>query len=193
MKTLLISVLIISLILVGCGGSEDSQEPDNSEGRDTSVETIEDKPVPAPIEEDTELEESVEDVVEPEEPEIPEADQGTNTYNAYDPEIVTFEMSDGILTVVADDGSRFGWNNNAEGFSISYPVAEDCVWETGYFEADFVATDSTDYESVKSYIEETQAGYIEYSETEDFEINSPMGLYIEVTDGVVVRVYTAFS
>lgn len=115
-------------------------------------------------------------------------------YSTYVPRVVTFEISDNILTVVTDDGSRFGWiDGQGEGFSISYPVAEDCIWETGYFSADYVAEDTTDYESVKYYIENEQAGYVEGLAMGDFEVSSPMGIYIEVTDGIVVRVYTAFS
>lgn len=211
MKKLLISVLFISLLLVGCAGKEDTQKADSTVDIDASEEEIKAKrvsapaeegvepeePVSAPAEEGVEPEESipepVEEVAEPEKAEIPESDRGTNTYSTFVPKVVTFEMSDNILTIVTDDGSRFGWSDGNEGFSISYPVAEDCIWETGYFAADYVAEDTTDYESVKSYIENEQAGYVEGLAMGDFEVSSPMGIYIEVTDGIVVRVYTVFS
>lgn len=122
--------------------------------------------------------------------------KGTTTYTTYVPKVVTFEISNNILTVVTDDGSRFRWSDGRGGFSISYPIAEDCIWETGHFEYDFVAEDTTDYEYVKSYIENEQAGYedsIEELRRGEAEINSPMGIHIEVTDGVVVKVYTSFS
>lgn len=124
--------------------------------------------------------------------------KGTTTYVTYDPQIVTFEISNGILTVVADDGSRFGWGSvRTSEFSISYPIAEDCKWEDGYFvsESDFMSYGTTDYETVKSYIERVQAGYmegIEELQSGEHEINSPMGIYIELTDGIVVKVYTLF-
>ena len=124
--------------------------------------------------------------------------KGTTTYVTYDPQIVTFEISNGILTVVADDGSRFGWGSERTGdFSISYPIAEDCKWDTGYFisESEFISQGTTDYEDVKSYIERVQAGYmegIEELQSGEHEINSPMGIYIELTDGIVVKVYTLF-
>ena len=217
MKKLLISVVIISLMLVACGdtkgpqelditadtkGSQelditadtkDLQESDSTKDVAVSEETIETNeanPVPAPVEEDAELEDVTEDADETEVPEIPESDRGTNTYSTYVPQVAVFEISDGVLTVVSD--TRFNWDSG-EKFSISYPVAEGCVWETGYFSSDFVAEDTTDYESVKAYIEKEQAGYTEDPETGEFGIESPMGIYIEVTDGMVVRVYTAFS
>lgn len=200
MKRLLIYLLIISFILIGCGSAKGLKNSNSDESVDISAEieeTMEAKPVPAPVEETVEPEESipepVEEVAEPEKAEIPESDRGTNTYSTFVPKVVTFEMSDNILTIVTDDGSRFGWSDGNEGFSISYPVAEDCIWETGYFAADFVAEDTTDYESVKSYIENEQAGYVEGLAMGDFEVSSPMGIYIEVTDGIVVRVYTVFS
>lgn len=212
MKKLLVSVLIISLMLTACGNTkgsqesnstvdkEDSQKSDSTVDIDASeetIETMEAKPVPAPVEETVEPEESVtepvEEVAESEEAEIPESDRGTNTYSTFVPKVVTFEISDNILTVATDDGSRFGWSDGKGGFTISYPVAEDCIWETGYFATDFVAEDTTDYESVKSYIENEQAGYVEGLAMGDFEVSSPMGIYIEVTDGVIVRVYTVFS
>lgn len=125
--------------------------------------------------------------------------KGTTTYVTYDPQIVTFEISNGILTVVADDGSKFGWGSERTGnFSISYPIAEDCKWDTGYFisESEFISQGTTDYEDVKSYIERVQAGYmegIEELQSGEHGIDSPMGIYIEVTDGIVVKVYTLFS
>lgn len=212
MKRLLLSVLIVASMLVACGGTKDLpepdrttnvkdiQEPDNTVDMDVPDETMEAKPVPALDEEDAEpegaeentaeTEETAENADETEVPEIPESDRGTNTYSTYVPQVAVFEISDGVLTVVSD--TRFNWDSG-EKFSISYPVAEGCVWETGYFSSDFVAEDTTDYESVKAYIEKEQAGYTEDPETGEFGIESPMGIYIEVTDGIVVRVYTAFS
>lgn len=119
------------------------------------------------------------------------------TYSTCVPEVVTFKLSDGILTLVTDDGSRFGWKSGEEGYSISYPVADDCIWETGWFGSEYVVEETIDYEWVKSYIEQTQIeyaeGYAKYGDSDESGVISPMGIYIEVVDGIIVRVYTAFS
>lgn len=209
MKRLLLSVLIAASMLTACKGSkdvpepdrtadiQDSQEPDHTADMDVSDETMEAEPVPAPDEEEAEpeentdeTEETAENADETEVPEIPESERGTHTYGTYVPQVAVFELSDGVLTVVSDTG--YNWDAG-EKFSISYPVAEDCVWETGYFSADFVAENTTDFESVKAYIEQEQAGYTVDPEAGEYVIDSPMGIYIEVTDGVVARVYTVFS
>ena len=116
----------------------------------------------------------------------------TTKYYANLPEIVEFELSDGILTVSSDDGSRFGWNGGErEYFSFSYPVSDDCSWECGYYAVDFVRDEYMDYSTVKECIESEQAQYKEGKEKygDDFSVESPPGFDFIVVDGVIVKVY----
>lgn len=123
----------------------------------------------------------------------------TTTYTAYVPQIAEFEISNGILNASTNDGSRYGWVSRNP-FSISYPVADDCVWERGYYLDDFVHEGDTDYESVRGIILSDQEYYEELIKENGEEwfleyrpIDSPVGIHIEVMDGVVVRVYSTSS
>ena len=116
----------------------------------------------------------------------------TTTYIAFSPEILEFDLSDGILTVSIDDGSRFGWDGGErEYFSFSYPISDDCSWESGYYADDFVHDEYMDYNTVKECIESEQAQYKEGKEKygDDFSVESPPGFDFIVVDGVIVKVY----
>lgn len=119
------------------------------------------------------------------------------TYYANWPEIVEFELSDGILTFSSDGGAeaRYGWFNRLEPFSISFPVAGDCVWEHapyGVHESD------SSYEAIKEWLEaeqeDAEAHVREYGAEGMIDyVQSPFSITVEVREGQVVRVYTSAS
>jgi len=122
----------------------------------------------------------------------------TKTYHANLPEITEFELSDGILTVSAGDGSRFGWNSHIEEFSFSYPVSDDCTWEDGWYavnSTEFECNTYISYDIMKEDIDSTQEKYKEGIEQygSDFEINSPYGFTFNIIDETVVSVYRLSS
>ncbi len=115
----------------------------------------------------------------------------TTTYNTYEYCIYQFEVKDGILTVAADDGAAvsdgFGIQKS---FSFSYPVAEDCIWEDGYWGGDgYVSTRQTDEQTVMEDIREWREAY----ETIPDDVESPVGIYFDIVEEKVVRVYTITS
>lgn len=117
--------------------------------------------------------------------------------------VMKFELSDGVLTVVANDGSANGWQ--VEPMSISCPLAEDCEWKEGNFYVVYESERESDdgepereyyfqefreisFEEVKSATEH----WMELARTE-WDIQSPTGLCFIVEDGVIVKVYTTTS
>jgi len=118
----------------------------------------------------------------------------TSTYYANLPEIEEFELSKGVLTVSTNDGSRYGWYASTP-FSFSYPVADDCVWEQGWYESDFVKDKDISYEDLKATITSEFERYENLIKNngeawfiDNQPIESPLGIQITVTDGVVVSV-----
>lgn len=86
--------------------------------------------------------------------------------------ITKFEMTDNILTVETEDGQ-----------SISYPVADDCKWEsTSYGEVYGTYT----FESLKEVVESERNRYLADPEMYD----SPAVLIVDIKDEVIVRIYT---
>ncbi|MCM1268019.1 MAG: zinc ribbon domain-containing protein [Bacteroidales bacterium] len=127
------------------------------------------------------------------------------TYGAYWPQVVTFDLTGDVLTFTTDDGARYGWGSgNGDTSTVSYPVAQDCIWENrsvgwenkypqvGYTEY----LKDTTYEEIRKWLDEEKNFYektaAEYGE-DAAEVNSPFSINLVVKDGVVVRVYTVIS
>lgn len=117
--------------------------------------------------------------------------------------VTKFELSDGVLTVEANDGSANGWQ--VEPMSISCPLAEDCEWKEGNFYVVYESEgESDDGESEWEYyfqefrelsFEEVKSAteyWMEWART-DWDGQSPTGLCFIVEDGVIVKVYTTTS
>lgn len=117
----------------------------------------------------------------------------TTIYYANMPEIDEFELSNGVLTASTNDGSKYGWYSR-EPFSFSYPVADDCIWEYGWYEADFVKDKDISYEELKEMITSDFEWYESlYKKNgkewfDEYGIESPLSIQITVTDGIVVKV-----
>lgn len=92
------------------------------------------------------------------------------TFSTYEAYVTKFELTNNILTVETEDGK-----------SLSYPVSEECKWEETAFEE---ILSSMTYEEFKTEIESAREIYLRIQ-----ELNSPYELYIEIQDGVIVRVY----
>lgn len=118
----------------------------------------------------------------------------TTTYTAFAPEVLEFNLSDGILTVAIDDGSRYGWNHGSSNqeFSFSCAVSDNCIWE----DRDVMMNQSdqgstTSFEEMKQTIDDAQRGYEECIEEYGYvDISSPYEIHIEVMDDLIVRVYS---
>lgn len=86
--------------------------------------------------------------------------------------ITKFEMTDNVLTVETEDGR-----------SISYPVADNCKWEdTSYG----VVYGTYTFESLKEVMESERNRYLEYPK----RYFSPIMLFVDIKDEVIVRIYT---
>lgn len=136
-----------------------------------------------------------------------EAYNGLNIkkYSACWPQIVDFDLKGGVLTFSSDSGERYGWGGGEMGFSISYPVAADCIWENrsvGMGEAyqpqvgdtDYIG--DTSYEEIKEWIDAERTWYDEAVATygsDEVWLESPVNVVVVVEEGVVVRVYTVIS
>lgn len=112
----------------------------------------------------------------------------TTTYETYEYCIYQFEIKDGVLTVAADDGAAvadgFGLQ---ESFSFSYPVAEDCTWEDGYWGGNgYESYEQIDGETVMKQVESWRKEYETYPDY----LESPVGIFFDIVDDEVVRVYT---
>ena len=118
-------------------------------------------------------------------------------YYANWPEVLEFELSDGVLTFSSDGGAenRYGWNNRSEAFSMRYPLAEDCRWEhtnLGKYDSD------SSFEDIRQWLDAEREDADEYlrkygEEALDEYVQSPFCIVVEVKDGQVVRVYTSVS
>lgn len=113
------------------------------------------------------------------------------TYSTYEYCIYQFEVKDGILTVSSDEGTAvsdgFGLQPS---FSFSYPVAEDCIWEDGYWGGDgYESNRQIDAETVMKDVKAWREAY----ETSPDDVESPVGIYFDIVDDKVVRVYTTTS
>lgn len=113
--------------------------------------------------------------VEPTEEPVPTAEPVTVSYDETMLYVSEFELVDGVLTVtfISDDGEPVG--------TISYPVSDDCLWETEY--VDGMIVPST-YEDIKT---EQEIWYTIYVNDDYYE--SPIELGIDVVNSVIVRVY----
>lgn len=116
----------------------------------------------------------------------------TTTYGAYWPEIVDFDLSNGVLTFSSDGGSqgRYGWYNGNESFHISYPVAEDCIWEHMF---DNELESESDYEFMRNRLKDERQAAEDYKRNygeEAFEeyVENPFGINVVVEEGVIVSV-----
>lgn len=102
--------------------------------------------------------------------------------------ITKFELSDGVLTVIGNDGSANGWK--VEPISISYPLSSDCEWVIGSFgyyngaDSYFVKKRDISYEEIKGWTEQDYTGE---------EIQSPNGIYFYISDGCIKRVLVLVS
>lgn len=108
------------------------------------------------------------------------------TYNTYEYCIYQFEQKDGILTVAADDGAAvadgFGLQDS---FSFSYPIAEDCTWESGHWDDGFVPYEQIDMETVVQGINEWRNDYELFPD----ELESPAEICFDIVNDKIVRVY----
>ena len=117
--------------------------------------------------------------------------------------VTKFELSDGVLTVVANDGLANGWK--VEPMSISCPLAEDCEWKEGNFYVVYESEGESDDGGPKMeyYFEEfRELSFEEVKRSTEYwmelarsgeNIESPTGLCFIVEDGVIVKVYTTVS
>lgn len=113
-----------------------------------------------------------------------------NIYETYCFRIAKFELEDGMLTVVDDGAPGSGWDEE-NAFSFSLPVSEDCLWQKAYYGNGIVVMDEPyGYEEAAKDIVEWRGNYKAALEDEEYGIESPVGLHIEVVDSVVARVYT---
>ncbi len=113
------------------------------------------------------------------------------TYSTYEYCIYQFEVKDGILTVASDEGvavsDGFGLQPS---FSFSYPVAEDCIWEDGYWGGNgYESHRQIDAEAAMKYVKEWRNAY----ETSPDDVESPASINFDIVDDEVVRVYRATS
>ena len=101
------------------------------------------------------------------------------TYNTYEYCIYQFEQKDGILTVAADDGAAvadgFGLQDS---FSFSYPIAEDCTWESGHWDDGFVPYEQIDMETVMQGIKEWRDDYELFPD----ELESPAEICFDIVN-----------
>ena len=117
----------------------------------------------------------------------------TDTYTTYCFYIAQFELSNGVLKVVADGAPGSGWiasDWEDREFSFRFPVAEDCQWKSGYYEGDNFVELGNGYEAVKEDIDVWRGLYDAVINGEIDGLESPVSLEIVVVDSVVTGVYT---
>ena len=98
-------------------------------------------------------------------------------YHAHDFMILHFQMSDGILTAIAEDDH---WGNNLKGFAFSLPVSSHCNW---WYVNENRGIEGKDAELRRIY-EERRAEYLDDPDM----YASPTGVVILVQGGMVVEV-----
>ncbi|MBP3621248.1 MAG: hypothetical protein J6J16_05765, partial [Lachnospiraceae bacterium] len=93
-------------------------------------------------------------------------------YSLYHIEAMSYD--NGVLYIKGDDGEE-----------ISYPVADDCVWE---FDSPFSeASTPITYEEIESDWQDCRSEYLEYGEELNYSVTAV------VKDDQVVRVYTVHN
>lgn len=108
------------------------------------------------------------------------------TYYTCIPKILEFSLSDGVLTVTTDNGLRYGWHDGipTSNFSISYPVADNCIWEG----------EASSFEILKQKIDSEQEVYEKALKEYGYaDIENTLDIFIEVVNGTVVRVDSYFQ
>lgn len=133
----------------------------------------------------------------------------TKSYSAFWPEMEEFDLKNGILTFTVSDGAYYGWGGTQEDseilYTVSYPVAPDCIWENRIvgsgenYQPQVGNTEylqDTTYEEIRDWLDSEKEFYEEMVATygkEEAEVSSPFNTVVVVEDGVVVRVYTVIS
>lgn len=128
------------------------------------------------------------------------------SYSAYWPQIREFRLEDGVLTYAVGGGGSYGWGSNDDMmYTISYPVAPDCIWEDRgvgmgeHYQPQVADTDyirDTTYEKMKEWIDKEKKWFDEAAAEfgrDGMRAESPVNIVVVVKEGVVVRVYTVSS
>lgn len=139
---------------------------------------------------------------------IPEAYEGLKyrKYFAYWPQIKEFTLENGILTYSVGGASYYGWGDNDDiVYTISYPVAKDCIWEERgrggreHYQLEVADTDyirGTTFAEIKERIDAEKKLFDEAVSAlgrDQARVESPVSVMVVVKEGVVVRVYTVSS
>ncbi len=139
---------------------------------------------------------------------IPEAYEGLKyrKYSAFWPQIKEFTLENGVLTYSVGGAGYYGWGDSDDIlYTISYPVAKDCIWEERgrgwgeHYQLEVADTDyirATTFAKIKERID-AEKGLFDEAVSElgrdQARVESPIRVVIVVKEGVVVRVYTVSS
>ena len=111
-------------------------------------------------------------------------EEGTAQYMIYLFCVSEFELKDDILTVSSENVTDISYDGEPVQledylFSISYPVAWNCVWETVHFDsAGSSFTDGSDFEETALCIDHDRNSFLHQYDTDSpVELNSPELLY----------------
>lgn len=139
---------------------------------------------------------------------IPEAYEGLKyrKYFAYWPQIKEFTLENGVLTYSVGGAGYYGWGDNDDiVYTISYPVAKDCIWEERgrgsreHYQLEVADTDyirGTTFAEIKERIDAEKKLFDEAVSAlgrDQARVESPVSVMVVVKEGVVVRVYTVSS
>lgn len=114
-------------------------------------------------------------------------DLRTIKYTAWAFCIEDFEEKDGILTVKADNGEKSSFACN-EGFSFSYPIAENCFFEWSYSFNDSRREPDVTQISFSDIENTVKAWRQDYNEYPDM-LESPAGIRFCILDDEITGIY----
>ncbi len=136
---------------------------------------------------------------------IPEAYEGLKyrKYSAFGTQIKEFALENGVLTYSVVGDGYYGWGDSDEVlYTISYPVAKDCIWEERdrgrgeHYRLEVADTDyirHTTFTEIKERID-TDKGLFDEAASgigkDKARVERPIRVVVVVKEGVVVRVYT---